>query len=248
MKFPRVSRLIRKLGAWADPRPWTLEEWVERHRSRVIEDVQRVLPFIPEDGLFVDVGANVGLFTECVLEHRPRARALLFEPVRRYYDACVDRLGDRENVRIEQLALSDSDEERPIFKAKHNYGANSVLPEIMFDRRENSEVREDTVVEEETIHCRVFSDYMREQGIREIDFIKTDTEGFDYAVLRGMLPWLREAPRLPVILSELLEEGYHPRWDEQRAVVDELFGLGYAHVDLSAMKKVDDILFVPESK
>ncbi len=248
MNLSKVSRLLRKLGGFGDPRPSTLDEWIEHHRKRVVEDVALVLPHIPERGTFVDIGANVGLFTECVLAQRPNATALLFEPVERYYDACVARLGDRPNVRIERLALSDTDTERPIYKAQHNFGANSVMPEIMFDRRENSEVREDTVIEEEPIRCRIFTDYMREQGVEAVDFIKTDTEGHDYAVLRSMLPWLRETPRLPVILSELLEEGYHPHWDEQLAVVNELFALGYAHVDLSTMKKVDDILFVPEAR
>jgi hypothetical protein len=78
-----------------------------------------------------------------------------------------------------------------------------------------------------------------------VDFIKTDTEGFDYAVLRGMLPFLERTDRLPVILSELLEQEYHPHWNEQAAVVERLFELGYQRQDLSNMAKVDDILFLP---
>ena len=240
-----LRRFLKKLGALADPRPWTLEEWSERHRGHVLKDLDRVLPHIPEHGLFVDIGANVGIFTECVLERRPGCRALLFEPVRRYYEHCTERFVGNPNVRVEPLGLGDADEERTIYKAKHNYGANSVLAEIMFDRRANSMVRADTVVEEEMIRCRVFDDYMREHGIEHIDFVKTDTEGFDYAVLRGMLPWLERVQTLPVILAELLQEGYHPHWEEQQEVVERLFGLGYEEVDLSRMPKVDDILFLP---
>ena len=60
-----------------------------------------------------------------------------------------------------------------------------------------------------------------------------------------MLPFLERAERLPVIYSELLEEDYHPRWEEQAAVVERLFEIGYEYQDLSSMAKVDDILFLP---
>jgi FkbM family methyltransferase len=207
--------------------------------------VRRVLPHVPNGCTFVDVGANVGLFTEALLRHRPDCTAILFEPVERYHAACAARVGGLPNVTLHRCALSDSDEERTIFKAKHNYGANSVLPEIMFDRRENSMVRPDTVVEQETIICRTWDGFAAEHGIDVVDFVKTDTEGFDFAVLRGMLGFLERTPRLPVILSELLEEDYHPRWPEQLEVVERLVEVGYRPVDLTKMAKVDDILFLP---
>lgn len=243
-----IRSLLKRLSSLRDPRPYTLEEWAARHREVVHKDLDRILPYIPEDGLFLDVGANVGLFTEAILEHRPNVQAILFEPVQLYYDHCVQRLGDRPNVTIHRLALSDSDETRSIFKAKHNYGANSVMKEIMFDRRENAMVRPDTVVEEEEIQCRRLDSFAPEHGIGQVDFIKTDTEGFDYAVLGGMLEFLSNSPQLPVILSELLEESYHPCWDKQVAVVKKLEGLGYEPVDLSSMATVEDILFVPKGR
>lgn len=243
-----LRSLLKRLGSLRDPRPYTLDEWVERHREVVLRDVERILPYVPDEGLFLDVGANVGLFTEAILAKRPKARAILFEPVQLYYDHCVERLGDRPNVTIHRLALSDADETRSIYKAKHNYGANSVMKEIMFDRRENAMVRPDTVVEEEEIQCRRLDSFAPEHGIGQVDFIKTDTEGFDYAVLGGMLGFLADSENLPVILSELLEESYHPHWEQQASVVKKLEGLGYEPVDLSEMATVDDILFVPKGR
>ncbi len=241
-----LRSLVRRIAALRDPRPYTLEEWIARHREVVRRDVDRILPYIPEDGIFLDVGANVGLFTEAVLEQRPGATAILFEPVERYHRLCTERLGDRPNVTIHHLALSDADEERTIYKPKHNYGGNSVVTEIMFDRREVAEVRPDTVMEEETIRCRRFEGFSLEHGIDAVDFIKTDTEGFDYAVLRGLLPFLERTSKLPVILSELLEESFHPHGAQQREVVDRIAALGYDPIDMSQMRsKVEDFLFVP---
>lgn len=241
-----LRSLVRRLSALRDPRPYTLEEWIERHRAVVRRDVEQILPHLPEEGTFLDVGANVGLFTEAVLEKRPKATAILFEPVERYFRLCTERLGSRPNVTIHHLALSDADEERTIYKPKHNYGGNSVVTEIMFDRRDVAEVRPDTVMEEETIRCRRFEGLSIELGIDQVDFIKTDTEGFDYAVLRGLLPFLERTPRLPVILSELLEESFHPHGRQQREVVDKITALGYEPIDMSNMQsKVEDFLFVP---
>ena len=245
MVLHRVSRLIQKLGSLRPFRSSSLDEWIERHRRQVREDVRRVLPYVPADGRIVDVGANVGLFTECLLEHRPGLAAVLFEPVSRYHERCAARFAGNPRVAVHRLGVGHVAGPVTIYKAAHNFGANSVMEDIMFDRRENSEVRADTVIEPEEIELVVFSDFAREHSIGDVDLVKTDTEGFDFAVLRGMLPWLRERTRLPVILSELLAEDYHPRWREQAAVVRELVELGYEPVDLSAMRKVDDILFVP---
>ena len=117
---------------------------------------------------------------------------------------------------------------------------------IMFDRRENAEVHVETVIESEEIDMVVFSDFAREHGIGDVDLVKTDTEGFDFAVLEGMLDWLAERERLPVILSELLAPDFHPRREQQDQVLSHLFELGYGKVDLTQMKKVEDILFLPE--
>jgi len=246
MVLKKVSRILKKLGGFAGSDPRSLEEWIERHRPTVERDVLRVLPHLPEDGRFVDVGANVGLFTECVLVHRPRCEAILFEPVSRLYENCQQRFADNPRVTVHQKGLGNEAGMVKIFKAQHNFGANSVMEDIMFDRRDNSEVRSDTVIETEQIEVVVFSEFAREHGIGDVDLVKTDTEGFDFAVLEGMLDWLAERERLPVILSELLARDYHPRWAHQERVLTRLFDLGYEKVDLTHMKKVEDILFLPE--
>jgi FkbM family methyltransferase len=240
-----LRNLLRRVKNLTQPRPKSLGEWAQDHGEVVRVEIQRLLPHVPENALVIDVGANVGLFSEALLRERPSARVIQFEPVTRYHQACQERFAGDDRVELHKLALSDAQEERPIYKARHNYGANSVMPEIMFDRRDNAMVRPDTVIDQETIQCTTWELFAKQHGIEHVDFIKTDTEGFDYAVLRGMLPFLERAERLPVIYSELLEEDYHPRWEEQAAVVERLFEIGYEYQDLSSMAKVDDILFLP---
>lgn len=238
---------IRKALAWRGPRPETLEEWGERHRSVVRETLALVERWIPEEGVVLDVGANIGLFTEELRRLRPGVQCHLFEPVAHYFQECEQRFQGASEVHLWPLALSNVNEERPIFKAKHNPGANSVVPEIMFDRRENAMVQPDTVVEEEPIRCVRFSDFAPANGIDEVAFIKIDTEGFDYAVLQGLRDFLAGADRLPPILTELLSEDYHPLWDQQHAALEALFALGYTRFEESELPKVGDVLLLPET-
>ncbi|MEZ5974846.1 MAG: FkbM family methyltransferase [Planctomycetota bacterium] len=248
MLLEALRSLARRLKALRDPRPKTLDEWAEAHRHVVQATLDLIDPWLPRQGLVLDVGANVGLFTEELKRRRPAVRIEAFEPVERYHAECARRLAPLQGARLWKLALSNANETRPIFKAAHNPGANSVVPEIMFDRRENSMVQPDTVVEEEHIECVRFSDWGPAQGIQRADFIKIDTEGFDYAVLEGLVPFLRDSENLPPILTELLCRDYHPFWDRQEAVLRELFALGYSAFDLDALPKVGDVLLLPAAR
>jgi len=240
-----LKKLLKMLGRMTDPRPKTLDEWMRAHRPRVEKDVESILQFVPEGGRFVDVGANVGMFTECLRSRRPGCEAFLFEPVREYFDHCKGRFAGDPLVHVFNVGVGPEPEARTIYKFEHNYGGNTVVEEIVFDRGEQAHFQPDSVYQTEEIQLVNFSTFAAEHGIGDVDFVKTDAEGFDYAVLTSMLPWLRERTRLPVILSELLSPNFHPHPDEQAAVVRELVELGYRDVDLPTHPKVFDVVFTP---
>jgi hypothetical protein len=60
-----------------------------------------------------------------------------------------------------------------------------------------------------------------------------------------MLPFLERLERRPPILAELLREDNHPDYASQTDVLERLYALGYARVDLSGMQDVQDFLFLP---
>lgn len=249
MVLRSVSRLLKTLGRLRDPRPLTLDEWAEHHRPRVRREVERVLPHVPDGGTFVDVGANVGLFTEMVLERRPACTAILFEPVRCYCERARERFAGNPRVTVHNLALGAEPGRMTIYKPRHNFGGNCLLPELVFDRREGmAQLKADTPIDEEEVEVAVFSDFAREHGIGDVDFVKTDAEGFDAWVLEGMLPWLGERGRLPVLLAELLHPDFNPNPERQTRVVRELAALGFSELDEQRMGKIDDVLFLPRGR
>lgn len=243
---PLLQRTIERLRhyryKWFGKAP-SQAEWEERLQRVVAETVERSLPWIPkEGGRFLDVGANVGIYTENVLRERPGARAWLFEPVRSHYERCVARFAGRTNVVVENFALGDKAERTRIWKPKHNPGGNVIDAEIVERRRGYMDFRP------EEIECRVFDEYAMLHGIDRVDFVKSDTEGFDYRVLRGMLGFLGRCEPRPAIIAELLREDIHPDYPAQLAVLGELYRMGYGEVDLSRMDEVQDFLFVPRGR
>ncbi len=226
----------------------SLDAWERWHDPVVRAAVERVLPHLPERGVFLDIGANVGLFAKHLTEARPHARGILFEPVAAYYRRCTERFAGQPNVRVVHAALGDEDRTATIYKAAHNPGANSLMEDIMFDRRPNSMVSEHTQIDPEDVQLRHASRWLEAEGIEHVDLIKSDTEGYDFAVLRGLVPWLERTGCRPAILVELLDEGYHPRRDEQRAALAELVRLGYREADLSQLGgTVGDALLLPRT-
>ncbi|MDA1264497.1 MAG: FkbM family methyltransferase [Planctomycetota bacterium] len=245
-----LKKILKKLGSLKDPRAMTLDEWIESHRPRVEQDVARIVDHVPAGGTFVDVGANVGLFTETLLKHRPGCKAFLFEPVKRYFEVCSARFADNPDVTVFPYAVGPEPGPHRILKAKYNYGGNSMVEEVVYDDRAVSVTSKDarSDFEPEDIEVVDFSEFAVKQGIGEVDFVKTDTEGYDFAVLTSMLPWLRERTQLPFILSELLSRSYHPWPDQQDAVMRSLFDIGYEEMELPDEPQVFDLIFVPRAQ
>ncbi len=221
--IPRMVARLKFLRYRMFGRGPTRAEWEQRLRRIVVPTVTESLRWIPRTGgSFIDVGANCGIYAENILKERPGAQGWLFEPVREHFESCVARVGGAPGIVVENLALADWRGPTTIWKLKHNPGGK--------------------------IRIAVFDEYAREHGIRSVDFIKTDTDGYDSRVLRGMLGFLEACEPRPVILAELLNEATHPDFAGQLEVLESLYRLGYARVDLTGMDDVQDFLFVPEGR
>ncbi len=243
MRIPLIDGLLRRLGAGGS-QTTDLQKWEAKHRQTIAADLKPIWQHLAEDLIFVDVGANIGLFSEAILEGRPKAKGFLFEPVKDMHSRCAARFGSDPRITLENFALGQESGQATIFKARYNPGGNSLVEELMFDKRDVSEVVENPDHESEEIQIEVFDDYAKSKGLDFVHFIKTDTEGFDYRVLQGMMGFLNACEPKPLILSELMSEEYHPFWADQAKVLQQLYDMGYGKVDMSNMEKVQDFLFV----
>ncbi len=129
-----------------------------------------------------DVGANIGIITLLLAKLvGPAGRVFAFEPNPRCYDsleAAVQQNG-YTNVSVEQFALGAEAGELELMFPEHNAGAGSLK------RRSINNVGHSLQVP-----VRTLDEFVIEQKIREIHFLKIDVEGFESEVLKGGLQTL----------------------------------------------------------
>ena len=143
----------------------------ETANSRENGEFKLIEHLAPHIHTFVDVGANVGDWSEHMLKHS-RASGFLFEPSTQ----CAGRLKERfrdGRVVIREVAVSDQ-VGRAQFSEEENCGEGSSLAESRHDHQiRHREVPVITLdAEFATLETR-------------IDFLKIDTEGYDLRVVKG---------------------------------------------------------------
>lgn len=248
MNSPRkiADKVLKRMISFVPTR--SLDGWDRRHEKKIRSDVAKLALHVPEDGVFLDIGCNIGTFSHHMRRARPGARGFAFEPVRFYAEKARERFAGDSMLEVVNVGLGNANEDKTIYKAPYNPGGNTLLEEAVFDDRPNSVVVADEM-ERETVHLRNTSDWLDERGIERLDLVKTDTEGYDWAVMEGILPWLRRTGQRPTFFIEIFTASYFPKAVEQQAAFDAFFELGYGRVDIEECLTdgfSGDALLVPE--
>jgi len=123
---------------------------------------------------FIDVGANVGLYSALALSTPGfRGRALAIEPhaeSRLYLQKTIEANGGA--AQICELAASDRPGTLKLYKNPENKGDNRLYPDPLLRG-------------EETIEADTLDNICRRYGIASAQFIKIDVQGAEAQVIRG---------------------------------------------------------------
>ena len=193
----------------------------------------------------LDIGANAGHHTLVLSRHAQAVHA--FEPyelVRGQLQAKVARnaLG---HVTVHPFAVGGRRERLQFYApTSGNLGTGSLL--VGHARENNTRVTEIEVIGGD--------DYVREQGIRDIDLIKIDVEGYEHEVLLGIRATI--AAQRPVVIMEFSDESkerfgsaekFLGLWPEHYLAyfVDET-GRHYRLRDLDFAADEGNVLMMPE--
>jgi FkbM family methyltransferase len=146
---------------------------------------QRQKPFV-----FVDIGANVGLFSFFVAAHAGAgARILAIEPEQGNLRRLTFNVGANSSLPIKIFPIALSDE------------AGELVVEL--DRRDRGGSRTRRIVGSQTDSVRVPSQtllqLLRSERVESVDALKIDVEGFEDLILS---PFFRDAP--PQMLPRLI--------------------------------------------
>lgn len=149
-------------------------------------EVEALAEALRPDGLFLDVGANIGWFTLMLATHRPAARVWAFEPL----PATAGRLAEnvrragRDNVRVVPAA------------------AGRAAGEAAFTPTADDAFTHRSTGDGPSVACSVTTvdEEWERAGRPRVDAVKVDVEGAEPDVLRGAERVLRRDH--PVLLAE----------------------------------------------
>jgi FkbM family methyltransferase len=179
-----------------------------RRRSYVDPDLSLVARYLTPGDVFVDCGANNGMFT-VVGASRVRREGLVisFEPVPDTRTALQRNVSANgfDHVIVLPHALSDTRSERMFFATANGGGLSSFVPAVLGTPM--------------MVEALCLDDVLPLVGSRSVSFLKMDVEGAEVAALRGAQRLLRE--HQPMLLVEVEDE--HLRRQDTSAA--ELFAL-----------------------
>jgi FkbM family methyltransferase len=213
---------------------WVIEEAYER--NEYLKDF--ILPFVPQHGIVVDVGAHIGCFTVLAGEKfKPKLIAAI-EPDPSNFDYLLRNIlnaGFIGIVKPFRIALWNAAGSRPLYSGGPNTGGNSFFREKLSIEGADINALKGTDVPVTTLDMLV-----QELGLEQeqIGVLKIDAEGAEAQILEGSVKTLN---RTAVVVGEL-HEALVPREKLERLLRDFVvaFGVPFPPVNLTnfwAVKK-----------
>lgn len=216
---PVARARLRNLAARFAPGPFDIEaEDIrlraypgENHSDRVAlargrlpdrDERAAIAPFLSEGGVFVDVGANVGLYSLWAARLiGPGGSVVAVEPhpgirARLAFNVAANRL---VNIRIVPAGIGEAPGTARLHSsAGGNVGQSSLIEDVAFRSAESFEVP-----------VRPLLDVVVEAGLTRIDVLKVDVEGYEDRVV---VPFLEACPEHLLPRAVLIETDVAERW------------------------------------
>jgi FkbM family methyltransferase len=168
------------------------------HKECDRAELQFLNAFLRPGDIFVDIGANIGLYTVTAAHLvRETGHVYAFEPCSKNFKRLVDNVqaNNFRNVSCYQLALSDKTQIEEMTISLDGYDASNSLAKPVLGEYFGTE----------SVSCIKWDDFLREHGVaRCARIIKIDVEGWENYVISGAKETLsgRDAPILQVEFNE----------------------------------------------
>jgi len=138
---------------------------------------------IPSDGVCLDIGANIGIKTFVMAKQAKDGAVLAIEGSPRVYEAlCLNiKNNELENVCAENVAVTE-------VTSTVRFVENSAWGYLVADDDKSTA----TEVPGITLSDLINNHFQHRIGLREISFVKIDTEGHEYKILKNAAPVLKK--------------------------------------------------------
>jgi len=171
---------------------------------------------VESGAILFDVGANVGQSIDSFRERFKSPIIHSFEPGPSAFARLQERTQGVPDLHLNNFALGAKPEERTFHENE-----TSVLSSFLAAGRDGAG---GNVIAKVAVPVNSIDNYCAHAGVMHIDVLKSDTQGFDFEVLKGALGMLREH-RIHLVFVELMFlESYvgAPRFEELYAFLKDL--------------------------
>ena len=171
---------------------------------------------IDDNDIVFDIGANIGIYT-ILLNKLKKIETYSFEPIPITFNNLTNNIKiNNIKCNIYNIGLSDKNDELTFYLNKIESGASSLRN--LKEDNENVEL----------INCQVrkLDDFVKENNINKVDFIKIDIEGSELFAIQGGIYTITY--HKPIIFCEMLRKwckkfDYHPN-----DIIKLLSNIGYS--------------------
>jgi FkbM family methyltransferase len=133
-----------------------------------------------EINLSLDIGANIGDYTKLLLSET-KSNVISFEPLEKAFEEIKKlKLNYNDRLEIYNIALGNENRKQTLFYEHQKSEKASLIPNLQELSIIGEKNKNEIIVEVKKLDD--FKDYFNDH---KIDFIKIDTEGFEYEVLLG---------------------------------------------------------------
>lgn len=181
---------------------------------------QFVHRFLRAGDIFVDVGANVGLYSlHAAKEVGAGGKVYAFEPCSATFTRLADNIqrNNFDNIEIHQVALSDSEGLLSMATSSDGFDAWNSAGKVTMGAN----------FKDESVPCNTWDNFAATRNLqRRVTMMKVDIEGWESYFLSGARESLNVS-EAPVILIELNEEAARASESSVAQVKGQLQDLGY---------------------
>ncbi len=199
-----------------------------------IDLLKRLIPYLSNKN-FIDIGAENGVFSLSMLELG--MSGVLFEPMPRHFSTLEILVKNYKDVRLYTCAITNIDTRQSFNVAMNDAGQELDYFHSLQKADANGIFSHSSSFE---VQCRSLESLNNHSEIpSDIGVLKTDTEGNDLNVLRGL-----GKLRPEVIICEFFTKGLYNGWSEgsPELIIDYMFGIGYKH--FLTIKRIGDLEFM----
>jgi FkbM family methyltransferase len=236
----QVSLLIERNGPVPSISHERLDNWYAKISETVthasgLHGIEDIIKSAPPGSIMLDIGANLGAFTDYMEKTCNGCVIYAFEPVKEYANYMLDHHKSK-NIHIFSYGLGDAASLVKLWMDEKNLGWNTLVNE-----------KKDPKMYETEISIFPFDLFVEihKVDLSKLYFIKIDVEGSEYRVLKGMKKVIETMQKKPYLFIEIGWGDKHPQWGEEKAEFEWLFSHGYKRKDLTEVHGTEDHLFIP---